>query len=533
MTPSKYQRAIYSFVQGLDAHSDPDHWVDFQGKRNAVVEAVAGSGKTTTIVKSLDFLNARKPVTAAQLAGGPSAWDSMFAEQRSSPSNPKVLFVAFNKHISEELQRRVPSYVTASTLNSVGWGVCRASCKTELDANKDENILRTIMDLSNPVDKAAFYKIKNVVSKMVGLLKALVIKEYDQVFAQFDAIADKYDVTIPELQDVDVKHLTVLVWEKSVSHTRHMSFDDQIFQPIYQGWTLPSYDWVFGDECQDWSPLNLQLVKGLGRNGRIVAVGDRHQAIYGFRGADPDSIKNCIEELDAVTLPLSICYRCPSAVIKEAQKIVPHVEEPEDNPNGAGSVEWVTTPEFISGVLDGEYVLCRTTAPLVKRCLELIGRKRKATVKGRDIGRGLVNFLDDLEPSQYTPILEFLDRLAAYKSDRVEKLSKMGRDTEAQAVEDKCDTLSILAMDCTTTGDIRKRVDQVFSDSDSPGVTLMTVHRCKGLEAKVIWILRPDLMPHPKSKKPWQKTQENNLLYVAQTRSQSELYFVEKEKGEK
>lgn len=560
MTPSKYQQAVYAFVRGESCYFEgeadgpvewdrplPEPWgIDFRGKRHAVVEAVAGSGKTTTIVKALEFLAPpkRPVVTAAQLAQARAsgAWDACFGGGGGTATAtrvrpPKVLFVAFNKHIAEELQRRVPSYVTAATLNSVGWGICRGATRVELDRYKDQNIYKTLLVMDNDNDRKIYYKTKGAVEKLIGLFKALIVRSREDVVERFEEIADRYDVALPDTASIDptfdFRAKVVEVWQRSVDCVRFMSFDDQVFQPIHQGWAIPTYDWVFGDECQDWSPLNIELVRQLGRNGRVVAVGDRFQSIYGFRGADPEAVPNIIRDLDAAVLPLNYCYRCPSAVIKEAKGLVGHIEEPIPNPKGEGRVERRSTAEFEGQVADGEYVLCRTTAPLVKRCLRMIGRKRKAVVKGRDIGQGLAAFLEDLCPDPHTPVQELLDKLTAYKLDKVEKLTKANRDAEAQAVEDRCDTLEVLAMDCDTVGAIKRQIDRVFSDTDSPGVTFMTIHRSKGLEAQVIWVLRPDLLPHPKSKKPWQVQQEHNLKYVAITRSQRDLFWVEKEKGEK
>src|SRR4051812_39716118 len=239
MQHSKYQKAIFAFAQGHDSYSEGNgelRWdapieeafaIDFGGKRHAVVEAVAGSGKTTTIVKSLDFL------TGSYDNGGDA-----FAQMTGGFGSklPKVLFVAFNKHIAEELQRRVPKYVQASTLNSVGWGICRTNePRVELDKQKDENILRTIYSTSDEDDRKIFYKIKGSVAKMIGLLKALMIVEQDQAKQNFELIADKYDVAIPEVKDenFDFRDTVLKVLDKSVSVTKWMNFDDQIFQPIY------------------------------------------------------------------------------------------------------------------------------------------------------------------------------------------------------------------------------------------------------------------------------------------------------------
>jgi DNA helicase-2/ATP-dependent DNA helicase PcrA len=70
--PSKFQQKIYDFIT--------------DGKGNAVVSAVAGSGKTTTLLNALKLI----------------------------PTNKRVLFLAFNKSIAKELQERVPEYTEYS-----------------------------------------------------------------------------------------------------------------------------------------------------------------------------------------------------------------------------------------------------------------------------------------------------------------------------------------------------------------------------------------------------------------------------------
>ena len=101
MKPSKYQESIFDFVKN--------------GTGNAIVDAVPGSGKTTTIVKALEFI----------------------------PPNLDVLFCAFNKHIADELKTRVPANCSVGTLNSLGWQIClKRVGYIKLNVNKVDNILR-------------------------------------------------------------------------------------------------------------------------------------------------------------------------------------------------------------------------------------------------------------------------------------------------------------------------------------------------------------------------------------------------------
>jgi len=57
-------------------------------------------------------------------------------------------------------------------------------------------------------------------------------------------------------------------------------------------------------------------------------------------------------------------------------------------------------------------------------------------------------------------------------------------------------------------------------------VQLSTVHKAKGLEAERVFILRPDLMPHPAAKSADDMQTEANVEYVAITRTLNELRYV-------
>ena len=62
-TPSEYQQEIFTFIE--------------KGVGNAVIDAKAGSGKTTTMVEGMKYI----------------------------PQDQRALFVAFNKSICEELEK--------------------------------------------------------------------------------------------------------------------------------------------------------------------------------------------------------------------------------------------------------------------------------------------------------------------------------------------------------------------------------------------------------------------------------------------
>ena len=319
-------------------------------------------------------------------------------------------------------------------------------------------------------------------------------------------LVDRYDIIIPA--DVDnLYDLTLQTFDAGLKQRKVIDFDDQLFLPVYDRMTIPKYDWVFVDESQDMNPLQIELLSRCGAN--MVTVGDTSQAIYGFRGADPDAMVKIKERFHSFEMPLSICYRCARSIVLEAQKIVPHIEY--HSASSCGHVETINMEEYNTDVQDGDFVLCRTTAPLVSEALRMIRNKRRASVRGRDIGKGFAEWADHL------------DDLDKFEQEQLQKLQ--GHETALIMMQDHVDTVRALLMAYGKDG-YKQGVEQLFSDEDTGGITYCTVHRCKGLETDRVFILRPDLMPHPRCTKEWQRTQEMNLKYVAITRAKKELYYV-------
>jgi superfamily I DNA/RNA helicase len=98
-----------------------------------------------------------------------------------------------------------------------------------------------------------------------------------------------------------------------------LDFDDMIFVPLRNGWVRAKYELVIIDEAQDMNASQLMLaMKVCKKGGRIAVVGDDRQAIYGFRGADSNSLDRLKGELVAHELGLTITYRCPKTVVAAA-----------------------------------------------------------------------------------------------------------------------------------------------------------------------------------------------------------------------
>lgn len=97
-------------------------------------------------------------------------------------------------------------------------------------------------------------------------------------------------------------------------------------------------------------------------------------------------------------------------------------------------------------------------------------------------------------------------------------------------MQDKADTLVIFLEQSSTIIEATDKINTLFSNNNGTGIVLSTIHKAKGLEATKVFILCPELLPHPMAKSAWQQDQEANLKYVAITRAREHLVYVLTEK---
>jgi hypothetical protein len=257
---------------------------------------------------------------------------------------------------------------------------------------------------------------------------------------------------------------------------------------------------------------------------RIIFVGDEHQSIFGFRGAQIGEMNRMQEKLKASQLPLPISYRCAKSIIQLAQTIVPQIQAREDAPEGI-----VGDCSGLSKVQPGDMVLCRNNAPLVRPCFDLIRNGIKATIKGRDIGTNLINLIRKVEKKNPFVSQEFiglLSKVQDYVDEQSAKLNAQHKESQAASLQDQGETIVALSESCHSLDDLERRVKTIFSD-DVQGVMFSTIHKAKGLESDRVFVLKPELLsPQKYDTRGWQLEQLSNLTYVCYTRAKNELRFV-------
>lgn len=474
---------------------------------SAVLMAVAGAGKTTAIIEAI----------ANHLKG-------------------TSVVLAYNKkigdEISEKLKKRGITWqkAEAGTVHSFGFRALSKTFKLGKDAVQADKVENLFARSYNELDVVWPYS--HTVAKLVSLAKQRAIgiltpigqmKEWVDIWDHFDILGDVDDDK--EIPQTEIIEAAISLLRKSNNVTNVIDFDDMVYLPVLHKVKFWQYDNVLVDEAQDTNPARRALVACLVKNsGRVIAVGDPHQAIYGFTGADNDSLDLIEKRFNAKRLPLSITFRCPKSVVKFANQWVNHIEAADTAPEGSVS-KISESALMVRKDLTGESaILCRNTAPLVSLAFTFIRNKVPCKVEGRDIGANLkklalrwkIKTINALE-----------DKLVAFLKKEKAKDGK-----NIQTVEDQVETLKVIIDQCRTDNkmmiaDVVAFIDSLFADNVNGILVLSTIHKSKGREWKnVFWYDRSGTCPSKYAKQPWQMEQEMNLMYVAATRAMENLIEV-------
>ena len=495
--PSPQQNGFFDWVSG--------------GEGNALVEAVAGAGKTTTIVKALDLMSGY------------------------------VFLGAYNSKMAKELKERVAGRkgVFASTFHSAGYKQLRFTYgqrhALRVDATKVAEIVNDI--ISERED------LRELAGAVVGIVSMAKQRGFGAMGVPLAQITDAawlemishfgLDENLPENARMDqVIAMSKVALNRSNLNLEIIDYDDMVYLPLQRDLRMLQNDWVLIDEAQDTNPTRRALAKKMLKpGGRLVAVGDPHQAIFGFTGADNDSLSIIEREFNCARMPLTVTYRCPKAVVEHARNWVGHITAHETAPEG----EVLTMDydaDFFATVQAGDAVLCRQNKYLVRAFFQFVRDGKAAKIEGRAVGQGLSTLAGKWKIKTLDALA---DKLESYRRKEIEKAIKNKQEQRADQIDDQVETLFVLIERAKATGvdtveGLRLMIDGIFADDVTNAgnmIVLCSAHRSKGLEWNRVFLLgRDELMPSPFARQAWQVEQERNLIYVAVTRAKQTLVEV-------
>jgi len=290
--------------------------VDFvvSGEGSCNMIARAGTGKTYTLVNGVIVA-----ITANKLGS--------------------VVLMAFNKSAATEFEQRIsrladeldmPSLhnVDTGTVHSLGlrfWRRHLGNARIQVQGYKVANIIQNRYGRS--------YEFLAQTTKLVSFAKQGALTP-DELRATGDEIIAHYDI---DANGSSAEIINVAAWALEESNRERfiIDFDDMIYLPVINQIRVDKFDFVLIDEAQDTNPVRRELAFMMMKDdARLIAVGDDKQAIYGFTGANADSLEQIKTALNSIELPLTITYRCPKAVVEEANRLVPDLIAHESAPIG-------------------------------------------------------------------------------------------------------------------------------------------------------------------------------------------------------
>lgn len=257
-----------------------------------------------------------------------------------------------------------------------------------------------------------------------------------------------------------------------------MDFDDLLL-----GWRARLADGIdFGaehvlvDEYQDATPIQAAIALGLaGDRGTLCVVGDDAQSIYGFRGAQIETLNR---------------FRASGAHVRTLTE------------------SFRSSPE-----------ICAVANAVIENRLELSGKKLVAT---RPAGDPVV-LVDAGDPAQQA---QFIAQRAGELCDGGVPLSEQAvlyrSHGSAAAIAAALDARGLRSV--VATGPADNRPVQLEM-GDSGAITLSTVHRAKGLEWRAVFVAGLSAGAFP-PRYADDMAEERRLLHVAITRAQDYLHLV-------
>ena len=470
---------------------------------NIIINAVAGSGKTTTIIE--------------------------YAKARSK--NSKILYLAFNKSVKLEAVKKFTDAgldnVKVETAHSLAYKriVFKNHYKVKAHGYKTHEIA-DLLGLQRTGEKHAEYIVANHINKFVTYF-CNSDKQKVQELNYLDVISDSKAKTFVNTFYKYIEKQTRLLLSKMDKGEIEITHDFYLKKFQISNPALP-FDYILFDEGQDASPVMLDIF--FKQRATKVIVGDTYQQIYGWRHA-----VNSLEKANFKTYRLSTSFRFSQDIANLAVEILKWKKHLfEHKPvliNGKGAKK----------DLKSKAILARTNLGLLAKAIENVVEKKKVkhiyfegninSYTYADDGASLYDVLNLYNKKRK----QIKDKLIREMKD-INDLEEYIKKTDDVQLSMMVDIVKDYGNDIPNIIKTIKRMHVENDEKEKAEMIFSTVHRCKGMEYDIVQIAN-DFITEQKLEK--LKTgrkeeidisklnEEINLLYVAITRTKNRLHIPE------
>lgn len=465
---------------------------------NIKINAVAGSGKTTTII---EYIKARP--------------------------QKRALYLAFNKTVRQEAVKKFEqagiSWVKVETAHSLAYKNVVPQSGYSLSTGYKTYELKDLLEIEAPGDEINSYILANHILKYAAYFcnsNAAMVKDLnlldiisDETAALF--VKRNYDKILLYTRQFLAK---MYKGEIGVTHDFYLK-KYQLSDPLL------NYDYIFFDEGQDASPVMLDVF--MKQKAAKIIVGDAHQQIYSWRYA-----VNSLEQVDFKNFTLSKSFRFEKEIGNLAENTLCWKKNIQNY-----------SPIDIEGIGKNKSkkmkaTIGRTNTALMLRAIDLLIEKQAienvyfegniSSYTYAEEGGSIYDVLN-LKNGDYTFIrdnliksMQSFSELEEYAEATEDGSLKMLIDVVKKYGRNLPNYIKILK-DKHLPDEMREDADMIFS----------TVHRCKGMEYDEVTIL-DDFIKETDIKNMVRRdgleniqiaslAEEINLLYVAITRTKNIL----------
>ncbi len=468
------------------------------------INAVAGSGKTTTVI----------------------------AYAKARPATSKILYLAFNRSVKIEAAKKFTDQglynVKVETAHSLAYKhiVFKNNYKLKGQGYKTHEIA-ALLNLQGNEEKHTEYVIANHINKFIAYF-CNSDKQKVQDLNYLDTVTDpKAKIFVSTFYGYIVSQSRLLLskmdkGEIEITHDFYLK-KFQLSNP-----KLP-YDYILFDEGQDASPAMLDVF--FKQQATKVIVGDTNQQIYGWRFA-----VNSLEKADFKTYHLSTSFRFSQDIANLAMEVLKykrHINEHNIIPiTGKGNSSKIKT----------KAVLARTNLGLLLKAIEYVTEKKEIKHIYFEGNINSYTYADD-GTSLYDVLSLYNNKKHLIKDELIKAMKNID---ELEDYIEKTEDVQ-LAMMVEIVGKYGNKIPDIIKsiknkhiendDKEKAEMIFSTVHRCKGMEYDAVELVNDFISEEKLEKLKADKkaeainatklNEEINLLYVAVTRTKNSLHIPE------
>lgn len=500
---------------------------------NLIIEAGAGTGKTFCVTEGVHRIchSPRKTV-------GSEEQQAIWTEMQKDKFPGRIHMTSFTTDAAEQLAERCPtdtlgnSKVTSSSIYGMGYRFakqCGHAASMDQWGHKYKNLVTEALGKSKWDLKDEAPGLWDAVHDLQGKVRLELRTSLTE--EQVEHYAEHYGIELPERQ---VERATIAlnaVLKAGLDKVWQYDFTDMVYIPVVKGLITKRYDTLVVDEFQDMGRAQQELCLMISR--KQILIGDPHQAIYGWAGADNEAFERMQKWLGMTQrgvklMTLNQSRRCAKSIVARANQLYPELQPLPNAPQGdvlefrskeRFYEEWIPKfkENYSSVALNDRttMVVCPTNAPLISMMFRLQEEGVKSFVHGKDITANMVEYVSKFNDisSLRSDLLDKLERLKGRKPSKT-------RDLQI----DMNEAIFSMASKCADPATVERSIKNCFSDTPRPGwLKLTTVHKAKGLEADTVVFWEVNKCKNAYSTLPYQRVQDKNVEYVGITRAKTIL----------